>query len=274
MATSTAMEILDVAHHRGEGQPGIYVHDFHVLGMLLRGRGYYRLGPCVIPDVAPRLVLLPAGEEDATGLEGPFESWYVCFRWGGLAVEPRAESGIVLGWAGRRLLVPRFKAMSAATAAECGQWFAALQAGIARQDLAGDLQARSAFLDLLRLYVEMPDEAGDPRGGHRALARFRALLQERACDPVCLEDLARETRLTADHLRGLFKQHYGVSPVAYRTAVRLARARELLGSTFLSVREVARETGYPDALYFSRAFRRHFGVTPTEVQQRARRPMG
>jgi transcriptional regulator GlxA family with amidase domain len=60
-------------------------------------------------------------------------------------------------------------------------------------------------------------------------------------------------------------------PVAYRTALRLARARELLATTAMNVGAVARATGFADPLYFSRAFRRRFGISPREMLRNFRR---
>jgi transcriptional regulator GlxA family with amidase domain len=53
--------------------------------------------------------------------------------------------------------------------------------------------------------------------------------------------------------------------VAYRRHLRLRRARELLVTSQKNVSEVACATGFSDPLYFSRVFRRAFGVTPSSL---------
>ena len=56
----------------------------------------------------------------------------------------------------------------------------------------------------------------------------------------------------------------GVSPQQYLIDLRLRNARDLLISTDLSISEVARSVGYDDPLYFSRLYRKHYGLSPRE----------
>ena len=50
------------------------------------------------------------------------------------------------------------------------------------------------------------------------------------------------------------------------TAYRIDRAVELLQQTDIPVREIAVRVGYTDANYFTKVFKRHLGVTPTEYR--------
>lgn len=52
----------------------------------------------------------------------------------------------------------------------------------------------------------------------------------------------------------------------YLTAYRIERAVELLQQTDIPVREIAVRVGYTDANYFTKVFKRHLGVTPTEYR--------
>jgi AraC family transcriptional regulator, arabinose operon regulatory protein len=67
--------------------------------------------------------------------------------------------------------------------------------------------------------------------------------------------------MSANHLSVLFHKDMGMTLVAYRTRLRLSRARHLLSSTAMPVAQVAREVGFGDASYFTRAFRRTFGLS-------------
>ncbi|MNG03087.1 HTH-type transcriptional activator Btr [compost metagenome] len=64
----------------------------------------------------------------------------------------------------------------------------------------------------------------------------------------------------------MFKQHTGRTFVEYVTHVRLERAKELLGHTAMKSFEIAYEVGYADPHYFSGAFKKHTGVTPTDYR--------
>jgi AraC-like DNA-binding protein len=54
----------------------------------------------------------------------------------------------------------------------------------------------------------------------------------------------------------------GVAPHRYQTQLRLARAKELLGATRLSIGDIGAEVGYDDVGYFVKVFMRHVGATP------------
>ena len=54
----------------------------------------------------------------------------------------------------------------------------------------------------------------------------------------------------------------------YLTEIRMNRARELLAGTELSMKEICGEVGYSDPNYFSRIFKKHTGLTPTEYKEK------
>ncbi|WP_436697008.1 helix-turn-helix transcriptional regulator [Lactiplantibacillus pentosus] len=58
-------------------------------------------------------------------------------------------------------------------------------------------------------------------------------------------------------------------PSAYLMKLRLQQARTLLEKGGLSVNAVARTVGYQDPYYFSKLFKRYFGVTPTMMKNEA-----
>jgi AraC family transcriptional regulator of arabinose operon len=63
-----------------------------------------------------------------------------------------------------------------------------------------------------------------------------------------------------------FKAATGVSPLQYLLQIRLTNAMKLLETTNFPISEIARLTGYENALYFSRLFHKHTGVSPREYR--------
>ena len=64
--------------------------------------------------------------------------------------------------------------------------------------------------------------------------------------------------------RKVFRDNYGVSVQQYVTNKRLSRAAAVLsGGDWSSVAQVAQSVGYTDPLYFTRAFTRRYGMSPT-----------
>ena len=88
---------------------------------------------------------------------------------------------------------------------------------------------------------------------------------------LSVQKVAQSLAISASYLSKLIKRHLDTSFVDFLTDFRLARAKELLGTTDLMTYEIAEATGYPDAHYFSSIFKKRFGITPSEFREEARR---
>ena len=77
--------------------------------------------------------------------------------------------------------------------------------------------------------------------------------------------LAKELGVSYSWFRHTFTAHTGLSPHQYLLEFRLVRARNLLVETELSIKEIARQTGFKDELYFSRLFRQRLNLSPEPV---------
>jgi AraC-like DNA-binding protein len=81
-----------------------------------------------------------------------------------------------------------------------------------------------------------------------------------------LEELAKNAGLSVPHYISLFREHTGTSPIRYLTRVRLRHACELLDMSDMPVSKIAQAVGYDDSFYFSRAFRKNIGHSPTKYR--------
>ncbi|MDR2212737.1 MAG: helix-turn-helix domain-containing protein [Pseudomonadales bacterium] len=89
-------------------------------------------------------------------------------------------------------------------------------------------------------------------------------------DDLTLERIAGRFGLSVRTLNRRFRQATGKTPLQYLQQVRLDNARELLRSSNLSIAEIAFHAGYPDASYFSAAFRKAMKMTPTAYRDLVR----
>jgi len=69
-------------------------------------------------------------------------------------------------------------------------------------------------------------------------------------------------------LERLFRTYLQTTPTLYYQELRLKAGNELLRQTTLSVMDVATAVGFTSADYFSRRFRRQFGMSPTAARRR------
>ena len=63
------------------------------------------------------------------------------------------------------------------------------------------------------------------------------------------------------------KEILGIGIIEYVTRKRMALAASLLKSTDMQISEIALKAGYPDNQYFSRAFKQHFGQSPSAYRK-------
>jgi transcriptional regulator GlxA family with amidase domain len=84
---------------------------------------------------------------------------------------------------------------------------------------------------------------------------------------LTLQDMARAVNLTSFHFCHLFKAETGSSPAKYLKALRLERARELLETTSLSVKEIRAFVGLNDESHFARDFRATYGLTAQQYRE-------
>ena len=87
---------------------------------------------------------------------------------------------------------------------------------------------------------------------------------------LSVRELAQSVNLSTAHLRRLFKSETGKSVTTYLKDLRLEHSRELLETTFLSVKEIAASVGQ-SANHFITDFKKFHGVTPSQFAARYRR---
>lgn len=100
-----------------------------------------------------------------------------------------------------------------------------------------------------------------------AIQRALQMIENHYLEPLSLADIAREADVSASHLFTLFRKCLGESPIQRIIHLRISRARELLATTTLSVKEVCGASGFNDMKYFCSRFKREAGQTPSEYRQ-------
>jgi len=109
--------------------------------------------------------------------------------------------------------------------------------------------------------------AVDPR-----ISRATALMHRAMHRKLPLRELAETTGVSVWRLCHLFKSHTGIAPAQYLKSLRMQRARELLETSLLSVKEIAARLGYDDSSRFVEDFRKIYGLTP--LRHRRLAPIG
>lgn len=107
-----------------------------------------------------------------------------------------------------------------------------------------------------------------PAKTDQRITRLLGAIRRDVADNWTVTRMGEFCHLSVSRFRELFSACTGVSPKKYVQRIRLAHARSLLSTNpTMSVEEVARSVGFPDAHYFHAVYREMFGETP-----RKRRP--
>lgn len=83
-----------------------------------------------------------------------------------------------------------------------------------------------------------------------------------------LAELAAELGITDRHMRKVFQDEFGVSPVEYWQTQRLLLAKQLLADTRLPVTSVALASGFKSLRRFNVALKERYRMTPMELRKR------
>ncbi|HEY2259736.1 MAG TPA: AraC family transcriptional regulator [Solirubrobacteraceae bacterium] len=116
-------------------------------------------------------------------------------------------------------------------------------------------------LGALRPHLRPGPSHAPGRAEHAAVRRAREHLTEHFDQPVGLAALASVAGLTRFALLRQFRRHTGLTPHAFQTNLRVARARVML-SAGEPIAQVALGCGFADQPHLTRTFRRAVGVTP------------
>ncbi len=241
------------ADHRMQRPRGI---DEAILIVCTSGTGWARVGSAMHRLGAWQALVIPSGVPHEYGADArdPWTIW-----WAHLAGTDVAELIESLEATADRPVVP-VRAIDRAVAL-LDEIVTGLERDQSPVRLLGAAGAAWKLLTQINVDRLLP-EPGDP------LQRAMNYLAERLDGKVKVSDLASLVGVSPSHLGALFRKATGGGVLAHHTALRMARARQLLDATDATVTEIAFDLGFDDAFYFSRVFRRHHGMSPSDFRRR------
>jgi AraC family transcriptional regulator of adaptative response / DNA-3-methyladenine glycosylase II len=126
---------------------------------------------------------------------------------------------------------------------------------------------KAGFRACFRCRPELAPGHADVDAVSRLVAGALARIDEGYLDEASVESLAREFGVTARHLRRVFEDNLGVSPVELAQTRRLARAKQLLHDSELSLAAIAHASGFRSLRRFNAAVLERFGQPPSALRR-------
>ena len=96
--------------------------------------------------------------------------------------------------------------------------------------------------------------------------RARLRIRESLESSLTIQQIAKELGVSYSNFRKLFKEHTGLSPAIYQQELKLQRAKELLTTTDMSIKEIAYHLNFNSPDYFSAKFKIKMGRKPSELR--------
>ena len=86
-------------------------------------------------------------------------------------------------------------------------------------------------------------------------------------NPLKISEIAKKLNLNRSYLYKIFKEETDYSLKDYLIQIRMEKSADLLTRTTFHISEIANAVGFPDALAFSKAFKKHFGQSPSHYRK-------
>lgn len=105
-----------------------------------------------------------------------------------------------------------------------------------------------------------------PKKGDTGIQMAVAYINENYRDKVTIKHLASLANMSESNFHAAFKKQMGTSPIAYLNNYRLSVAADRLTDTTDTVSDISYSVGINDPLYFSKLFKKIYGMAPKEYR--------
>ena len=92
-------------------------------------------------------------------------------------------------------------------------------------------------------------------------------LNEHLNENLTLQTITKEFNINRNKLNGIFISKTSKTCLNYLMDLRMDMARIMLSNTEIPIGEISVRSGFLDANYFTKAFKKHFGMTPREYRK-------
>ncbi len=144
---------------------------------------------------------------------------------------------------------------------------------MAMEEYCADLPGKktrlmSLFMQIVVMLSRLYDAPAKLReiGG---MAEAAAFMENHYMEDITIEQVLEISHYSQRHFIRLFSAAYNTTPQKYLMNIRIRRACALLRETALPITEIALRCGFSDSNYFSRAFRKMNGITPSQYRNTA-----
>ncbi len=136
------------------------------------------------------------------------------------------------------------------------------EAAYSQQMLAGLVNHLIGLMYALERNIELNKNQSQVDMVNKARMRIRESVES----DLTIQQIAANLGTSYSNFRRLFKEYTGFSPATYQQELRLLRAKELLTTTNMSIKEIAYRLNFESPDYFSTKFKAKMGIKPSDLR--------
>ncbi|MFD2115735.1 helix-turn-helix domain-containing protein [Paenibacillus yanchengensis] len=132
-----------------------------------------------------------------------------------------------------------------------------------------ELVCRSLMMQILAYLLRLTLSKSVQHTSHHDQRMLQIIkqIEQQPSDAWTNHSIAKAMSLSIDHTARLFKHLTGMAPNTYIRTIRHREARRLLRETALPIEKISQQVGFASLHYFSRSFRQHEGISPTDYRK-------
>ncbi|WP_219837826.1 AraC family transcriptional regulator [Paenibacillus sp. R14(2021)] len=235
-----------------------YTPEYNKLYFILEGEGWLKAGSDEMSPAPGELCLLPAHMQQSysTVKNRPTFLKYWCHF--SASIGPYD----LFQWIGVPLSIP------VEDREEMAALFKLLVSLHLNDSVIARLREKSVMLEIIARYLEhVPITILQHRSEDLKRIQFiQGYIDSHMEGNLKVEEMAKASHLHPNYFIAYFKKHFGVSPLKYVSRKRADKAKILLATTTLSIKDIADQTGFKETNHFAKFFRKETGQSPTEYR--------
>ncbi|MGQ8872481.1 AraC family transcriptional regulator [Paenibacillus sp. TSA_86.1] len=243
---------------------GPKLYDYYLLHYVEKGAGTFRTELHTYDLYAGDCFLIHPGQlvSYQSNTRKPWQYRWIAFT-GSEAAQHVEQAGFR----------PEKSVFHAGTAGNISNWLSVMQDAFAERTESAHYTSLGTLYMILAEAQNHLSEGQTLTSGESSIRRtVKQMIQYMSTQyayPVSIEQMSESLGYNRAYLSRIFKQETGLTPVTYLLKLRIDKSRQLLRERpDLSIEQVSASVGMPDALYFSKQFKRFHGEAPSLYREK------
>jgi len=127
----------------------------------------------------------------------------------------------------------------------------------------------SVLTELMSIGISKTNAASEQKRSDK-IGDILSFISDNALEKITIDEISEATHISKYHLCRIFKENIGITIGSFIKNRRLSAAKQLLASTELSVTEIAGKCCFYDSSFFTKTFKKEFGMSPSEFRDKYR----